>query len=161
MSTIYDIELTTIDGSKSNLQAYKGKAILIVNVASKCGYTKQYEGLENLYAKFKDNGLIVLGFPSNDFGAQEPGSNSEIKQFCKLTYGVTFPMYDKQPVKGEKAQPLFQYLVKNYQDGNKNSVDWNFEKFLIDKSGKIVGHFKSKIEPMSQELVSAIEKLLI
>jgi glutathione peroxidase len=137
------------------MDSYKGKTLLIVNTASQCGYTSQYEGLQGVYSKFKDKGLVVLGFPSNDFGGQEPGTNSEIKKFCKGRYKVEFPMFAKGAVKGAQQQPLFQYLTKSApQPGD---IKWNFEKFLIAPNGKIVGRFGSSVAPEDAQLVSAIQ----
>lgn len=160
MNSIYEIETKTLTGKPVKLSEYKGKTLLIVNVASKCGYTKQYDGLEKLYTKYKDKGLVVLGFPSNDFGAQEPGSNDEIAKFCKLTYGVNFPMFTKGPVSGDSKQELYKYLTSHAPKGHEGEVKWNFEKFLISPTGEIKGRFLSKVEPESKELVTEIEKSL-
>jgi len=156
---IYDIKLKDIDGKDTTLAAYKGKAVLIVNVASKCGYTKQYTGLESIYQKYKDQGLVVLGFPCNQFGGQEPGTNEEIKQFCSSKYNVTFPMFDKVEVNGANRHPLFVALAG--QDSPfPGDIKWNFNKFLIGKDGKIVKRFDSKVAPESEELTKAIEAAL-
>ena len=154
----FDFEVDGGDGKKVQLSQYKGKTILAVNVASKCGYTKQYDGLEKLYEKYKDKGLVVLGFPSNDFGAQEPGTDAEIQQFCKLNFGVTFPVFKKKSVKGAETQPVYQFLTTNAQE--KGEVKWNFEKFLIGPQGKVVGRFNSKVEPLAPELTAEVEKLI-
>jgi glutathione peroxidase len=143
-------------GKPETLCQYRGKVLLIVNTASYCGYTHQYEGLEALYRKYKDRGLVVLGFPSNDFGSQEPGSNSEIAEFCRLTYGVQFPMFEKSSVTSLKANPLFSELVTR----TGSSPKWNFHKYLIDRNGNPAGTFASKIEPDDRELVALLEKLL-
>ncbi len=151
----------TIDGKDVSLCEYKGDVVLIVNVASKCGYTPQYKGLEELNKAYRDKGLRILGFPANDFGSQEPGSDSEIKQFCSLNYGVTFDMFSKITVKGDGMNPLYKYLTAG--GGNEalaGDVKWNFQKYLIDRNGNLVAVFPSKVEPMSSELTSAIEKLL-
>jgi glutathione peroxidase len=151
----------TIDGKDVSLCSYKGDVVLIVNVASKCGYTPQYKGLEELNKKYRDRGLRILGFPSNDFGGQEPGSESEIKQFCSANYGVTFDMFSKITVKGDAKNNLYQYLTSG--GGNPSlagEVKWNFQKYLIDRNGNLVGVYPSKVEPMSEELTGAIEKLL-
>jgi glutathione peroxidase len=155
-STLYDIPLTTIDGKTATLSEYKDKTILIVNTASKCGYTPQYEGLEAVYSKYKSKGLVVLGFPSNDFGGQEPGNNGEIKKFCKTNYKVDFPLYSKAPVKGEQKQPLYKFLTENAP--TKGEIKWNFEKFLVAPGGKIVARFESAVKP--EEINPEIEKNL-
>jgi len=144
------------DEAPQNLCQYAGKVLLVVNTASFCGYTSQYEGLEALHAKYNAKGLVVLGFPSNDFGEQEPGSAKEIADFCFNTYGVKFPMFSKSVVKGAQANPLHSALAK----ATGQSPQWNFHKYLIDRSGKVVGSYPSKVEPDSQALVSAIEKAL-
>lgn len=150
-----------IDGKDVSLCSYKGDVVLVVNVASKCGFTPQYKGLEELNAKYKDKGLKILGFPSNDFGGQEPGSESDIKQFCSLTYGVTFPMFSKVTVKGDGKNDLYKYLTSGGGDSAlAGEVKWNFQKYLIDRNGKLVAVFPSNVEPMSGELTGAIEKLL-
>lgn len=143
-------------GKPETLCQYRGQVLLIVNTASYCGYTHQYEGLEALYRKYKDRGLVVLGFPSNDFGAQEPGSNQEIAQFCRLTYGVQFPMFEKGSVSSLKANPLYAELAARTGE----SPMWNFHKYLIDRNGNPAGTFASKVEPDDSALVSALEKLL-
>ena len=154
-ASIYDIPLKKIDGSSTTLKEFKGKTLLIVNTASECGYTPQYKGLQAIYTQFKDKGLVVLGFPSNDFGGQEPGSNQEIKKFCELKYKTTFPMFEKNPVKGTSKQPLYQFLIANAK--NHDEVGWNFEKFLVDRSGRVAGRFKSSVDPESDALKAAIE----
>jgi glutathione peroxidase len=148
-----------IDGKDQKLDQYKGKVVLIVNVASNCGYTRQYAGLEALYQKYKDRGLVVLGFPSNDFGGQEPGSESEIKQFCTSKYGVTFPMFAKIRVLGGKAHPLFKQLASQKGDAG-GEPKWNFNKYLVDREGKAVEHLESGMKPDSEELARKIENLL-
>lgn len=137
-------------------EAFKGKVVLIVNTASKCAYTSQYEGLEALYAKYKTRGLIVAGFPSNDFAGQEPGTEKQIQQFCRLTYGVQFPMFEKTNVKGPNAEPLYRHLSTVTADVPK----WNFHKYLIDRNGKVITSFPSQVDPANPLLVQAIEKLL-
>lgn len=156
--SFYDFSVEGIDGKKVALSQYKGKVALVVNTASKCGYTPQYKALEALYEKYKGKGLVILGFPSNDFGQQEPGSNQEIKKFCELKYSVTFPLFSKNHVKGPETQTIYRFLTDN--TAPKEEVAWNFEKFLVDKSGKVVGRYKSKIEPTDSELVKKIESLL-
>ena len=151
----------TIDGKDVSLCSYKGDVVLIVNVASKCGFTPQYKGLEELNKKYRDRGLRILGFPSNDFGGQEPGSESEIKQFCSLNYGVTFDLFSKVTVKGDAKTDLYKFLTAG--GGNSalaGEVKWNFQKYLIDRNGNLVAVYPSKVEPMSEELTGAIEKLL-
>jgi glutathione peroxidase len=143
-------------GKPETLCQFRGKVLLIVNTASYCGYTHQYEGLEALYRKYKDRGLVVLGFPSNDFGSQEPGSNHEIAEFCRLTYGVQFPMFEKSSVTSLKTNPLYAELVTR----TGSSPKWNFHKYLIDRNGNPAGIFASKIEPDDAELVGLLEKLL-
>ena len=155
-SSVHEFTLPSIDGASAPLSAYKGKVVLIVNVASQCGYTPQYAGLEKLYEKYKDHGLVVLGFPANNFGAQEPGTNAEIKTFCSRTYHVTFPMYSKISVAGGDKAPLYKFLT----DANGGEVKWNFTKFLVDPNGKVIARFESGVEPDSAELVSALEKAL-
>lgn len=155
-SSVHDFTLNSIDGKPAPLAAYKGKVLLIVNVASRCGYTPQYTGLEALYERYKNQGLVVLGFPANNFGAQEPGSNEEIKTFCSSKYNVTFPMYAKISVKGDDMAPLYQFLTSS----NGGDVKWNFTKFLVDGNGKVIGRFESKVTPESPELTGAVEAAL-
>jgi glutathione peroxidase len=159
MKTIYDFKVTTIDGKETTLEPYKGKVMLIVNVASECGFTKQYDGLQSLYAKYKDKGLVVLGFPCNQFGSQEPGTEKEIQNFCRVNFGVTFPMFAKIKVNGEETHPLYVYL-KAQQPGVLGSemIKWNFTKFLVDKNGKVVERYGSSTTPES--LHKDIEALL-
>lgn len=153
--SIYDFTVRTIDGEEKSLADYKGKVLLIVNVASECGYTPQYADLEKLYQKYRDKGFVVLGFPSNDYGGQEPGSNADIKKFCTTRYGVSFDMFEKIPTRGEKKHPLYAYLTSHATPSGE--VSWNFEKFLISRDGKIVARFKSGVNPMSQEIIKAVE----
>ena len=154
---IYGIKVRTIDGQEKSLSDYKGKVLLIVNVASKCGYTPQYEGLEKIYEKYKDRGFEILAFPCNDFGGQEPGSNEEIQSFCKTNYNVTFTLFDKVKVLGGEKSELYSRLINFEPSGD---ISWNFEKFLIDKNGNVTGRYKSKVKPESDELTSAIESKL-
>jgi len=180
--SIYDFNAITIDGDEISLNHYKGKVLVIVNTASKCGFTPQYEGLENLYKQYKDKGFEILGFPSNQFAGQEPGESSEIKNFCEINYGVSFPLFEKNDVRGENALPLFKYLTEgttfkgldlNHPTGKKlndmlsekfpeslegNSIKWNFTKFLIDSNGEIVERYEPTTEPLA--LSKDIEKLL-
>ena len=159
MSRIYDFSAETIDGKPAPLADYRDKVILIVNTASKCGFTGQYAGLEALYRKYRDRGLVVLGFPCNQFGAQEPGDEAEIANFCSLTYDVDFPMMRKIDVNGPKAHPLYAYL-KQAKKGvlGSTGIKWNFTKFLIDRGGQVVDRFAPTIEPKALE--GAIERLL-
>lgn len=157
-SKIYTFPVTTLIGAKATLGEYKGKVLLVVNTASECGYTPQYKGLQTIYEKYKGQGFEVLGFPSNDFGHQEPGTNAEIKSFCEMKYKTTFPMFEKGPVIGEKRQPLYAFLSDNASENG--PVSWNFEKFLIGRDGKILGRYKSKVTPEDATLGAAIEKAL-
>jgi glutathione peroxidase len=143
-------------GKPESLCQYRGKVLLIVNTASYCGYTHQYEGLEALYRKYKDRGLVVLGFPTNDFGEQEPGTNKEIAEFCRLTYGVEFPMFEKTTVKSLAANPLYADLIARTGQGPK----WNFHKYVIDRNGNAVAAFASRVEPGDRDLTALLEKLL-
>jgi len=155
---LMNIPFETINGETTSLSAYKGKVILIVNTASKCGYTPQYEGLEALYKKYKDKGFVILGFPENNFKNQEPGSNEEILNFCRSKYDVTFPMMSKISVKGKDIHPLYAALTEKSKFPG--DITWNFNKFLLDRNGNVVGRFDSPVTPMSDELVGAIKKLL-
>ncbi len=155
-SSIHEFNLNSIDGKPVPLSAYKGKTVLVVNVASKCGYTPQYKGLEALYEKYKDRGFVIVGFPANNFGSQEPGTNDEIKTFCSSKYNVTFPMYSKISVTGNDKAPLYDYLTGT----GGGEVKWNFTKFLVGPDGKVISRFESKVTPESPELVSAVEKAL-
>lgn len=180
--SIYNYEVETISGERTTLEKYKGKVLIIVNTASKCGFTPQYAGLQKLYEAYKEHGLEILGFPSNQFAEQEPGSNSEVQEFCQLNYGVTFPLFAKSDVRGEAVHPLFRHLTEEAPfrgfdtetPGGKmlgsflqekfpeimegDSVKWNFTKFLIDREGRVAGRYESTEEPASMQ--PAIEKLL-
>jgi len=158
-ANIADIIVKDIKLNEVNLADYKGKVLLIVNVASECGFTPQYEGLQKIYEKYKDRGFVVLGFPCNDFAGQEPGTNEEISEFCSRNYNVTFPMFDKIHVKGEEQAPLYRILTDNKVTGD-SSVLWNFEKFIIDKKGIVVDRFRSITKPQSKKITSLIEKEL-
>jgi glutathione peroxidase len=180
MTTLQDIPLRRIDGSTASLKDYDGQVLLVVNVASKCGLTPQYEGLEQLARKYRAEGLVVLGFPANDFGAQEPGSNREIIEFCTTRFGVDFPMFEKISVKGEGQHPLYKELILQQPQAQSNEagslrgvleqsglgptaptdVMWNFEKFLIDRHGKVSGRFAPDVEPANPGLIAAIESEL-
>lgn len=154
-----ELKMKGIDGKDLELSQYKGKVVLIVNVASKCGYTPQYEGLQALYKKYEKEGLVILGVPANDFGKQEPGTEDEIKEFCSTNYKVTFPMTAKVVVKGADKTELYKILTAATPDkgGKVSEVSWNFEKFLISRDGKVVGRFKSAIAPDSEQLVNAVK----
>lgn len=159
MANIYEFSVKTIDGKDKTLADYKGKALLIVNVASKCGLTPQYKGLEELHEKYGPKGLVVLGFPANEFGAQEPGTESEIQRFCTANYGVKFDMMSKVVVKGAGIHPLFAYLTGSDTDPKfAGEIKWNFNKFLIGKDGTIVDRFEPKVEPLSLEVTKAVER---
>ncbi len=157
---IYQYELNSIDGEMISLDEYSGDVVLVVNTASECGYTGQYEGLQKIYETYSDQGFKVLGFPANNFGGQEPGSDDEIATFCELNYGVTFPMFSKISVKGDDQHPLFDYLTKLENPDFTGEVSWNFEKFLIDRNGNLVRRFKSNVEPEDENLLAAIQELL-
>jgi len=159
-SSLYSFTLNSIDGKPAPLAEYKGKVVLIVNVASQCGYTPQYSALEAIYEKYKDQGFVILGFPANNFGAQEPGTNEEIKTFCSRKYSVKFPMYAKISVKGDDQAPLYAYLTKQTSPGITGDIKWNFTKFLVDKDGNVVQRFEPAVTPDSKEVTSAIEKQL-
>jgi len=150
----------TIDGVSQDFSAYKGKVVLVVNVASRCGFTGQYEELEALYRKQKDQGLVILGFPSNDFGGQEPGANDEIKKFCSTKYNVTFPIFAKGPVTGSQIQPVYKHLTVDAGPAMGGPVLWNFEKFLIDRNGRLVNRFRSTTSPASAKITDEVAKLL-
>ena len=152
--SIHSQSAKSLDGKAVSFADYKGKVLLIVNTASECGFTGQYAGLEALYAKYRDRGLVVLGFPSNDFH-QEPGSGEEIAKFCKVRYGVSFPLFEKAPVSGAAASPVFKFLAKKHGEPK-----WNFYKYLVGKNGQVLGQYSSRISPDSSELVSAIEAAL-
>ena len=154
----FDLNIKNINGVDLNLNQYKGKIILLVNVASKCGFTKQYAGLQALYKTYKDKGFVVIGEPSNQFGSQEPGFNSDIKEFCETNFDITFPLTDKINVKGEKAHDIYMWAKKNY--GKSTVPKWNFHKILINQEGKIEDTFNSFISPTSKTIISKLEKLI-
>jgi glutathione peroxidase len=159
--SIHEIELPLLNGEPGSLAGYEGNVVLAVNVASKCGFTPQYAGLERLYETYADRGFTVLGFPSNQFMGQEPGTAEQIAEFCSLNYGVTFPLYAKLDVKGSKQSPLFQILTNAADDtGKAGDVKWNFEKFLVGKDGRVVRRFRSRTKPEDPAVVAAIEELL-
>lgn len=177
----YEFQLKSIDGTPTKMRQFEGKVLLLVNVASKCGLTPQYEALESLYEKFHSRGFEILGFPANEFGAQEPGSNQEIQQFCRANFGIKFPMFEKIVVKGENIHPLYDYLTKaknvakapdgsqfekklrdfGVPAGEKHEILWNFEKFLINKKGQVIERFAPDVEPNSPMIVAAIEKEIL
>jgi glutathione peroxidase len=159
-SSLYNFTLPSIDGKPMPLADFKGKVILMVNVASQCGYTPQYTALEAVYEKYKDKGFVIVGFPANNFGQQEPGTNQEIKTFCSRKYSVTFPLYSKVSVKGADQTLLYQYLTKEADPAVAGEIKWNFTKFLVDRNGKVVQRFEPAVTPDSPQVVSAIEKLL-
>ena len=159
--SLYDIPLTLIDGTESSFGQFRGKTVLVVNVASKCGFTPQYAGLEALYRKYADDGLVVLGLPCNQFKGQEPGEEVDIQAFCELTYGVSFPMTEKVDVRGKNQHPLYAELTKFKTGILPGFIKWNFEKFLVNAVGEIVDRFAPTVEPESEEIVQAIEKVLV
>jgi glutathione peroxidase len=159
-TTMHDLKAKTITGKDVSLADYKGKVALVVNTASECGYTPQYDGLQKLYDAYKDKGFTVLGFPSNDFGAQEPGTEQEIAKFCDLRFKVKFPLFSKVKVKGADKNPVYDYLVSNAPTGKGEDVKWNFEKFLVGKDGKVLARFPSKAEPLGPEVKQALEAAL-
>jgi glutathione peroxidase len=159
--TIYDFTLNSIDGQPAPLAAYKGKVVMLVNVASRCGFTPQYSALESIYEKYKDRGFVIVGIPANNFGAQEPGTNQEIKTFCSSKYNVKFPMMSKVSVKGDDKTPLYQYLTdKSASPKTGGEIQWNFTKFLVGPDGQIVARFEPAVTPDSAEVTGAIEKAL-
>jgi glutathione peroxidase len=160
-SSVYDFTLNSIDGQPAPLAAYQGKVLLLVNVASKCGFTPQYKELEAIYEKYKDQGLVVVGFPANNFMAQEPGTNEEIKTFCTRTYNVKFPMYSKISVKGDDRAPLYQFLTdKTANPSTGGEIKWNFTKFLVGKDGKVIARFEPAVKPDAPQVIEAITKAL-
>ncbi|HQR45736.1 MAG TPA: glutathione peroxidase [Thermoanaerobaculia bacterium] len=154
----YDFTMKTIDGKEQPLAAYRGQAVLVVNTASKCGYTPQYAGLEKLYRTYRDRGFVVLAFPANDFLWQEPGTDAEIRKFCTTKYDVTFPVFSQIAVKGSDAAPLYRWLTS--QEGFSGGISWNFNKFLLGPDGKVVARFGSGVEPTAPELTAKIESVL-
>ena len=156
--TIYDFTVPDIDGKMVKLSKYKGKVLVIVNVASKCGLTPQYKGLESMYRDLKSKGVVLIGFPANNFAGQEPGTNADIKQFCSATYDVTFPIMSKISVKGEDQAPIYKWLIEN--SGRKDDIEWNFAKFVIGKDGKVFKRFSPQTVPSAPELKEAVEAAL-
>ena len=161
MSGPLTYKLNDIKGKEVDLADYKGKVVLIVNVASQCGYTRQYKTLQELYERYKGEGLVIIGVPANDFGAQEPGTNEDIAKFCQSKYNVTFPMMSKVVVKGEGQTPLYHYLTSKDSDPKfAGEIGWNFEKFLISRKGEVVGRFKSNVDPLSDPMINAVKAQL-
>ena len=159
--TVYDIPLRRIDGQPTTLEAYKGRVLLVVNVASKCGLTPQYKALQKLYDKYSKDGFVIIGVPANEFGGQEPGSDEEISKFCTDKYNVTFPMMSKVSVKGDDITPLYQFLTDKSQDPQfGGDIKWNFTKFLVDRNGKLVARFEPNVTPDSPEVQAAVESAL-
>ena len=157
---VIDHTVTSIEGDTVDLGGYRGRPMLIVNTASKCGFTKQYDTLQKLYETYGDRGLAIIGFPSNDFGNQEPGTEEEIAAFCRLNYGVTFPMMAKVHTKGAGQAPIYRTLTEETADGIRGEIKWNFTKFLVDAEGRVVARFEPAVDPMSDEVMSRIEELL-
>ncbi|MGA2477551.1 MAG: glutathione peroxidase [Spirochaetia bacterium] len=160
-SSVLDFTLPDIQGTETPLSSFSGKVLLIVNVASKCGFTPQYEGLQALYTRFREKGLVVMGFPANNFLRQEPGSEKQIQEFCTVTYGVTFPLFSKISVKGKDIHPLYRFLTERETNPDfSGKIGWNFAKFLVDRGGRVVARFEPKLDPLDPKIVSEIEKIL-
>jgi glutathione peroxidase len=160
-SSPLDFRMVSIDGLEIDLSQYKGKVLMMVNVASECGLTPQYDALQAIYQEYHERGLVILGFPANNFGSQEPGTDSEIKQFCRLNYGVTFPMFSKISVKGDDQHPLYAFLTGvETNPSYAGEIRWNFTKFLVGRDGQVVARFESKVTPNSSEVISALERAL-
>src|ERR1700676_3228922 len=160
-SSVHEFTMDALNGTPTPLAGFKGKVMLVVNVASQCGYTYQYEGLQALYMKYKDQGLVVAGFPANNFGGQEPGTNAEIGAFCKSKFGVTFPMFSKISVAGNDKAPLYQFLTdKAANPKTGGEIQWNFTKFLVDRDGRVIQRFEPDVEPLSKEIETAVEAAL-
>lgn len=157
---VVDHTVTSIEGDTVDLRGYRGRPMLIVNTASKCGYTKQYDTLQKLYEKFGHRGFVVIGFPSNDFGNQEPGTHEEIADFCRLNYGVTFPMMEKVHTKGPEQAPIYRTLTAESPEDMRGEIGWNFTKFLVNGDGEVVARFEPGVDPMDEVIVSAVEGLL-
>lgn len=159
--SIYDIEVTTIGGEVMKLEEYRGKVLMIVNTASKCGFTKQYDDLQQLHMEYSERGLTILGFPANNFMNQEPGSNEDIVEFCRLNYGVSFPMFEKISVRGKNIHPLFRYLTeKDSNPSHSGSIKWNFTKFLISKDGRVIARYAPNVKPSHESVILEIERAL-
>lgn len=159
--SLYDFTVEDVNGQSVKLAEFRGQVALVVNTASNCGFTGQYAGLQELYEKYKERGFVVLAFPSNDFGGQEPGSNSEIKSFCTNKYSVTFPIFAKAPVAGKEKQPVYKFLTEDSFVDYQGDPGWNFVKFLVDQQGQVVGRFSSMTKPMSSKITKAIEVILV
>ncbi len=160
-NSVYDFTMENINGEMVNLNQYQGKVALVVNVASKCGFTPQYEGLQSLYEEYKDRGFVVLGFPANNFANQEPGTDAQIQEFCTTNFGVSFPMFSKISVKGDDQDPLYNFLTSESTNPEySGEITWNFNKFLVGPDGKVVNRFESSDEPQSEKVVTAIEQVL-
>ena len=159
-STLYDTQLTLIDGTETTFDRFRGKTVLVVNVASKCGFTPQYAGLEALYRRYRDDGFVVLGLPCNQFMGQEPGEEADIQSFCELNFGVTFPLTEKVDVRGKHQHPLYAELTRFKHGPLPGLVKWNFEKFLVNPAGEVVARFASTVEPEAEQIVHAIEETL-
>ncbi len=158
--SVYEFKLNSISGEQVAMSEYEGSVLLIVNTASECGFTTQYEGLQNIYDRYKESQFYVLGFPANNFGGQEPGTNEEIQEFCKVNFGVNFPLFSKLSVRGDDIHPLFDYLTNLDNADFTGEIGWNFEKFLIDRNGNLLRRFKSNVHPESNDLTRAIEQAL-
>jgi glutathione peroxidase len=158
--SVYEFKLNSITGEEVNMADFEGKVLLIVNTASECGFTRQYEGLQKLHDKYKESDFLVLGFPANNFGGQEPGTNEEIQEFCQVNFGVDFPLFSKISVSGDDKHPFFEYLTSLKNGDFSGEIGWNFEKFLINRNGILVRRFKSNVEPESEEMTNAIEQEL-
>lgn len=159
-NSVYDFKLNLIDGQEVSMPEFEGSVLLIVNTASECGFTRQYDGLQSLYERYKDEQFYVLGFPANNFDSQEPGSDEEIQEFCRVNFSAGVPLFSRISVKGDDIHPMFDYLTKLENKDYKGEVGWNFEKFLIDRNGNLLRRFKSNTEPDSEELISALESAL-
>jgi glutathione peroxidase len=157
---VHSFELNSINGEKVDLSEYKGKVLLIVNTASECGFTRQYSGLQELHEAYSEKGLVILGFPANNFAGQEPGTDEEILEFCERNFGVTFPLFSKVSVRGDDIHPMFQFLTSADNPDFEGDIRWNFEKFLVDQDGNLIRRFRSGTEPMSEEMIEAVESLL-
>lgn len=157
---VLEHEVVDIDGNKKNMRDFQGKVALVVNTASQCGFTPQYEGLQQLYDRYRERGLVVLGFPSNDFGGQEPGTEAEIKTFCQQKFQVSFPMFAKVHAKGSDIHPLYKTLSEQTPEGIRGEVKWNFTKFLVDREGRVIGRFEPNVAPLDAALTEAVEAAL-
>ena len=159
-NNFHNLKANSIKGEEIDFSEYRNKVVMVINTASKCGFTSQYEGLEELYKEYNDRGLVILGFPSNDFGNQEPADNQEIAKFCKLNFGVSFPMFEKIIVKGEAKHPVYKFLTESSPEMYQGEVGWNFVKFLIDKNGNVRGRFSSMTKPDSKKIIKLLNELI-